>query len=247
MKKEKRRGHGVCAWNATIFGVFAVWLAGIVGLGAVQRWWPGTGWQALLLTAVVVGAIAAPLLYLVSVRPLIRRIEAEEDLSQSGPTALTTVDPLTHILNQRGINASLLEAMAQAQRYHTPLALALIRLEDLNDIGKRHGGHGRTRALQFAASVIGEVVRLPDRVGRNASDDFVVIMPQTKTPAAQKVAERIRAAFAAQQFDPEGDRALSVKYGVAAFGKGQDLEGFIASATRALSAGKAPARRRAST
>lgn len=247
-KSPTSTGFGICAWNAVIFSTFAVWLAGFIGVAAMQRWWPTSGWQSVMITAVLVGAIAAPLIYLVAVRPLIRRLNVEEGLTQAPQAALTTIDPLTRILNQRGISSSLLEAMAQSQRYHTPLALALVRVEELDEIRKHHGEAGRKRALQMAAAVISEVVRLPDRVGRNGNDEFVVIMPQTKTPAATKVAERIRSAFAAQRLDVNGAEAkLNIKYGVAAFGKGQDLEGFLANATRALQDGKAGTRRKTST
>lgn len=218
--------------NLSLLVLFALWLLAALVLFVLHGRVPGPLWQQILAQAVAIGLLAAPTVYLLAIRPLIRLHGAPSTAAAEPPAALATIDSLTHTLNQRGLTTSLLEAMAQAQRYNTPLALAVLRVEQLADAGAP-GTPARDRMIQFAASVIGEVVRMPDRVGRNPNDDFLIIMPQTKIPAATKVAERISAAMTANPM-PDNEGKLRVRFGVAAYGKGEDLETFLANAGRAV-------------
>lgn len=217
--------------NLSLLVLFALWLVAALVLFVLHGRLPGPPWQQILAQAVAIGLLAAPAVYLLAIRPLTRRLGAGS-ASPKTPAALATIDSLTHTLNHRGLTTSLLEAMAQAQRYNTPLSLAVVRVEQLAETGAP-GTPARDRMIEFAASVIGEVVRMPDRVGRNPNDDFLIIMPQTKIPAATKVAERIRAAMTGNPM-PENGGKLRVRFGVAAYGKGEDLETFLANAGRAV-------------
>lgn len=220
-------------------------------LAMTAYFWPETSytsWERFFLQALLIGLLSAPLIYFTLLLPT-HRVRLKKGGEEQPPVwedgQLSTVDTVTRTLNLRGIASSLLEAMAQAQRYNTPLAITLVRIERLQKIFDTHGTAGRDQVLKTAAAVIGEVLRMPDRVGRNAQDEFLIVMPQTKAPAATKVAERIRSAIAAAPVKIDGHSVkVEVGYGIAAFGKGQDLEKFISNAQQALTQYK-PARPRA--
>lgn len=214
-------------------------LAGIVA--GTLRWlddylpWSGPG--AVLATAVIAALVLGPLLYFFVVAPIKRgfRTSAAAPAPVDDKNPFITIDPLTRALNRRGITASLLEAMAQAQRYSNPLSIALIDIDNLTRINEKYGLAAGNRALELVAYTITESLRLPDRVGRQTDDEFLVVMPQTKAAAAIKVAERIRAAIELMEMDVDHYKIkVSASIGVAEFQKGQDLEKFLSSVQGAM-------------
>lgn len=223
--------------TAAIMAIIWVIAAGVLFL--FRYFMPDLSWQRILAEAVLIGSAASVLIYAWVVRPrlAVPLLSPGIPIQPVATTALATIDPVTRSLNQRGLSGSLLEAMAQASRYHTPLAVAMVRVATLPQITAQHGVSARDQALQAIASIIGEALRLPDRVGRTSDDDFLVIMPQTKLAAATKVVERIAAALTAQPLTlMSAEVPLEVGYGVAAFTKGEDLEQLLARADTALRA-----------
>ncbi len=214
-------------------------ITGVVAgaLRLVMGYLPWSTTAAVLLSVVIAGVIAGPLLYLLVVAP-IKRVSASATTAPvptDDKNQFVTIDPLTRALNRRGITASLLEAMAQAQRYSNPLSIALIDIDNLTRINEKYGLPAGNRALELVAYTITESLRLPDRVGRQADDEFLVVMPQTKAAAAIKVAERIRTAIELMEMDVDHYKVkVSASIGVAEFHKGQDLEKFLSSVQSAM-------------
>lgn len=214
-------------------------LAGVVA-GAL-RWLdpylPWSGASAVVASAIIAALILGPLLYFLVVAPIKRgfRTGTAMPVPIDDKNQFVTIDPLTRALNRRGITASLLEAMAQAQRYSNPLSIALIDIDNLTRINEKYGLPAGNRALELVAYTITESLRLPDRVGRQTDDEFLVVMPQTKAAAAIKVAERIRTAIELMEMDIDHFKVkVSASIGVAEFHKGQDLEKFLSSVQDAM-------------
>ncbi|HUW99193.1 MAG TPA: GGDEF domain-containing protein [Acidiferrobacter sp.] len=176
-------------------------------------------------------AILVLLLYMV-VRRLIATIPAPPRA-----VAQTTglVDELTQTLNRRGIVSSLIEAMAQSQRYATPLSLASLDMDGVAALTERLGLEAKKVLLEAVSAILGEGIRLPDRLGRYQDHEFLVVLPQTHINQAVLVAERLRAAVAGKTVIVEGEEvAVTLSAGVAEFSPGQDLENFLANAHEAL-------------
>lgn len=225
------------ATTAAIMAIIWVVAAGV--LFFLRFFVPDLSWQRILAEAVLIGIASSALIYPLVVRPRLAAPAAPVGVPPApvASAALATIDPVTRSLNQRGLSGSLLEAMAQASRYHTPLTIAVVRVATVPQITAQHGVSARDQALQTIASMIGEALRLPDRVGRTSEDDFLVIMPQTKIAAATKVVERIAAALTAAPIPiADAQVKLDVAFGVAAFTKGEDLEQLLARADTALRA-----------
>lgn len=221
---------GVLAW---VVGILTASVAHQVGLSVAAG--------SLLVATLIAAAVFAVLEYFLVVLPIKRSYlerllgaRSTEDKSQ-----FITIDPLTRTLNRRGITSTLLEAMAQAQRYGSPLSVAVIDIDALARLNERFGDATGNKVLELVAYTITEGLRLPDRVGRQTDDEFLVVMPQTKSVAATKVAERIRTSIEAAELDTDTQRIkISVSIGVAEFHKGQDLEKFLSNAHAALQAAK---------
>jgi diguanylate cyclase (GGDEF)-like protein len=190
-------------------------------------------WPHLWGLFVVLQTIAlAPLLYALVWRPFAKAGPLSEALPPQG-TGL--VDELTRTLNRRGITSSLIEAMAQSQRYSTPVSLVRISVDGVEELTERLGDEAQGAILESVAATLGEVLRLPDRLGRYQDWEFLVVLPQTRAEQAAIVAERLRAAVAANPILVKGEGAtVTLSGGVAEFGRGQDLERFLANAREAL-------------
>ena len=223
-----------------VTGVLA-WVVGLVtALTAHQLGLPATG-GSLAVTLLVAAAVLALLVYFAVVEPIKRsyRQRTPASSSEDDKSQFVTIDPLTRTLNRRGITSTLLEAMAQAQRYGSPLSVAVIDIDALARINDRYGTATGNKVLELVGYTITEGLRLPDRVGRQTDDEFLVVMPQTKAMAALKVAERIRTAIEAVELETEKQPIkVSVSIGVAEFHKGQDLEKFLGNAHAALTSAK---------
>lgn len=216
-----------------LFGLGAITAGVVLAAGWLQAY-VGASTTNLVAFAIAGGGLAAVLLYTLIIQPIVRSRGPAPAGGGESKSVLTTIDPITHTLNRRGVTSSVLEAMAQAQRYGSPLSIASVSIDGYMQ-AKYAGPAARDSTLQLVAHTITEVLRLPDRVGRQDDGEFLVVMPQTKAPAAIKVAERIRAAVEKVRADA-GDKplALTVSVGVTEFRKGQDLEKLLENAQRAM-------------
>lgn len=192
------------------------------------------GWPHLWPLFVILQALALPpLLYILVSRPRSAKRAVLDAASSPAPTGL--IDELTRTLNRRGITSSLIEAMAQSQRYGTPVSLASLRVDGITACIERLGEGVEATLLESASAVLGEVLRLPDRLGRYQDHEFLVVLPQTHAEQAAMVAERLRAAMQAAVVAVKGEEVtVTLSAGVAEFGRGQDLERFLANAHDAL-------------
>jgi len=154
-------------------------------------------------------------------------------------SADTVTDPLTHILNRRGITMGVLEAMAQAERYNTKLSIAMVDIDRFKRVNEDFGEKSGDKVLADVAAVMADSLRMPDKVGRYAGEEFMVVLPHTGLAAARKIAERIRSNVANAKLSVNGKRAsLTVSIGVTQYAKGADLELLLSRANAAVEEAK---------
>jgi diguanylate cyclase (GGDEF)-like protein len=212
------------------FAVVTGALALVTGVVAIALslvwpiWWPMFALLQAVGLAVAVYTLASRIMN-------VKRPAAADPLG--APTGL--VDDLTRTLNRRGIVSSLIEAMAQSQRYGTPLSLISLGIDGAQTLMEHLGPEAESPILEAVSAALGEVLRLPDRLGRYQGWEFLVVLPQTRTPQALLVAERLRVAVSGIALTVKGEKvAVTMSAGIAEFGRGQDLERFLANAHEAL-------------
>ncbi|MEZ4241798.1 MAG: diguanylate cyclase [Myxococcota bacterium] len=120
-------------------------------------------------------------------------------------------DPLTDLLNRRGLERVLLRQAGEQERGLGPAAALLVDCDDFKAVNDRFGLTTGDEVLRALAAVLTRSVRGSDTVARVGGDEFVVVLPGTRTWEAVEIAERIR--VAAHLPLPDGD-ALSVSIGV---------------------------------
>lgn len=106
-----------------------------------------------------------------------------------------TTDPLTGLANRRSIQKQLERSFAEAERYGSDLACAMIDLDGFKQVNDRLGHQAGDKLLQTAARVLSANCRRSDVAGRYGGDEFVLLLPQTDPATAMGVLDRIREQF----------------------------------------------------
>lgn len=101
-------------------------------------------------------------------------------------------DPLTDLLNRRGLERVLAREASERERGHGPLAALLVDCDNFKAINDRFGLATGDDVLRRVADALTRSVRSRDTVARVGGDEFVVLLPHTRTWEAVEVAERIR-------------------------------------------------------
>ncbi len=203
---------------------------------------------ASLLDATILSLLIAPPIYWLVLRPIRReyqrRLEAESRAEDMSKLAIT--DPLTRCMNRRGITVALLDAMAQAERYATPLAIALADIDRFKPINDEYGHDAGDKVLVNTAAILADSLRMPDKVGRYGGEEFLIVLPHTNLAQAKKIVDRIRTSVGNAR-TPIGDNKklkVTISMGVTQFRKGEDLEQLLSRADQALYASKQAGRNR---
>jgi len=237
---------GLVGWLKDSHGGFSVgrsfaWLLLLTLAGAVVASSLGTG---VWLTATLMAVLTAVLAHALIITPLARDYEAHLK-AKPRAASTSTVDTLTRVPNQRGITASLLNAMSYANRYNHPLSVALVDLDLLASINREMGRRAGDKALQAVAGVFTETLRMPDHAGRYGDEEFLVVLPNTTLKNATSIAERIRDGVENADCSFNGKKIpITVSIGASQFHKGEDLERFLARVEKALAAAKVSGRNR---
>lgn len=206
---------------------------------------PSDSVAAALLDAALLAALLAPPVYWLVLRRLQMEYEKRRQAEQHGAdmSHLAITDPLTRIMNRRGITVSLLDAMAQAERYNTPLSVAMGDVDHFKRINDKHGHEAGDRVLAQIAATLSDALRMPDKIGRYGGEEFLVVFPHTTLAQARKIAERMRGEV--QKSDVElgdGRVEVTISLGVTQFQKGEDLEQLLSRADAALYQAKSSGR-----
>lgn len=114
--------------------------------------------------------------------------------------ALSVTDDLTRLYNARYLNVALRRETRLAVRNSRPLSLLFVDLDGFKSINDSHGHLAGSRALVEAGAVIRGSARETDIVARFGGDEFALILPDTGSPGALAVAERIRDRIARHSF-----------------------------------------------
>ena len=126
-----------------------------------------------------------------------------------------TTDPLTHLLNRRGIqNAGELE-LARYFRERHDFAVALVDLDHFKRLNDTFGHAGGDSVLCDAAALLRNLVRESDSIGRLGGEEFVLLLPATPIPGAVKLVERLRISMEGHAFRIGDDQtSVTASFGI---------------------------------
>jgi len=155
-------------------------------------------------------------------------------------------DSLTGMLNRGSFMAEFERELARVRRGAGALSLAMFDLDLFKQLNDAHGHPAGDEVLRNVAASMQASIRQPDILGRYGGEEFALIMPDTDTEAAMRVAERIRAEVQTRGVQWQDQRlSITISGGIASYGlHGQSGDALIAAADAALYAAKRTGRNR---
>jgi diguanylate cyclase (GGDEF)-like protein len=127
---------------------------------------------------------------------MVRAMNREVDDLVGDLDATAARDPLTGILNRRGLDERLGIELTRARRTGEPLCVIAVDLDGLKQINDRHGHAAGDEALSLAADVMGGQLRDVDVLARTGGDEFVILLPNCNLDSGAAIAEDLRVTVA---------------------------------------------------
>ncbi len=152
-------------------------------------------------------------------------------------------DELTGLANRRALQAFALRLW----RRPAGLAVLAVDVDHFKQVNDSHGHAAGDRVLQQLAATLARFMRSSDRVGRIGGEEFVAVLAGADARQAREVAERIRAAVAANAADggAAGAIPVTISIGLAVAEAGDaSFDQLLARADAALYQAKAEGRNR---
>lgn len=142
------------------------------------------------------------------IRSLVSEIESSKEKSEQYASTLeekvrertaqleelSRVDPLTGLLNVRGLHETLTRILRAAQRRSEPVCVVYIDINDFKIVNDTHGHQTGDEILRIVGASIKKVSRAEDSCFRYGGDEFCLILPNCIEVEAREIyTNRLRA------------------------------------------------------
>lgn len=129
---------------------------------------------------------------------------------------MATIDELTGITNRRGFILLADRYLRHAFRTKRSLSLLFIDLNNFKSINDRYGHDVGDDALCQAASIINMVFRNADICARLGGDEYVVLLPETKSENFKNIKDRLTQTF--NEFNKNSGKAYTLSCSIGIVG-----------------------------
>jgi diguanylate cyclase (GGDEF)-like protein len=205
--------------------VMAVEFVLLMGVAAIQGFWPGAGGgHGLAVLFLALCALTVPYVMARLTSPILRDLKQMEEerarlvdlYGQAREDSL--LDGLTGLGNHRAFQEELSRQLEQASRHGTALALLLVDVDDLKKVNDEQGHAVGDQLLAAMGRITLGAVRRGDRAYRVGGDEFAVILPNADIETGLVVARRMLAsALTGMDSGPTQCAPFSLSIGISAF------------------------------
>lgn len=133
---------------------------------------------------------------------------------------MAITDALTGLHNHRYFQQIYTQELSRAKRYHTPLAIIMLDVDDFKRFNDKYGHYSGDLVLTAIGEIITRTLRRVDFAFRYGGEEFVVLLPETKLQSALQVAERLRERVELEtgtMLSDITDQGVTVSVGVACY------------------------------
>jgi len=215
-----------------VLGLFNLYRAGMtLAYGAPENFMERNAVQTttLVTTVLYIGVSGLCFLVMAAHELIAKSVEASER------------DPLSGVLNRRGIEGRLKQELERSERGRQRLSLALVDIDHFKKINDTQGHAAGDAAIREVASAMARQLRTSDALGRYGGDEFLVVLPMTMASEAVVVAERLNEAV--NGLESQGlNLGLTLSLGITEASPDDDAISLLARADEALYQAKSAGR-----
>jgi diguanylate cyclase (GGDEF)-like protein len=190
--------------------------------------------RTVLFVNLGVSALAT-LLVLALTLPTIRRYQKRLEKAAS-------TDVLTGLVNRQAFDFLFAANLKDSIRKRTNFSSVLFDIDSFKAINDQHGHLAGDAVIQKVAELARSSVRSNDIVSRWGGEEFMVLLKDCELPAAQQIAENIRAMV--ERYDFGLGKPVTVSLGVAMYAPNESTDGFFTRTDQALYKAKQNGRNR---
>jgi diguanylate cyclase (GGDEF)-like protein len=135
------------------------------------------------------------------------------------------LDTLTGVFNRRYFDNQLKTELQRASRYEHNLSVILLDIDGLKAINEEFGTQAGDSVLQQLARVLERSLRSVDILARYGSDEFSILLPETRKAHTQRTAHRILKNVSNTDFFKNDLRVKEVRVSMGIVGFPEDAGG----------------------
>lgn len=167
----------------------------------------------------------------------LRTMQVRFQLEQLQRDSVT--DPLTGLLNRRGLDQALEAATRRTSSIDEPLSVVLLDLDDFKSINDTYSHTAGDEVLRQIGALLRARARRGDACARFGGEEFVVLLPGCDLAAARRIAEELRTTIREHDWDQIAPGAtVTTSAGVSVIDTSSDDHALLLAADRALHAAK---------
>lgn len=129
---------------------------------------------------------------------------------------LTSIDPLTGVLNRTAFLDIGTKEVKRAARYNRAISLLILKLDHYRILGQEYGYNFGDEALKKTVDICKKAIRESDYLGRIGDVEFAILLPETPLENVHYLEERLRLRIQEQNLKTEiGNAFITTAFGVA--------------------------------
>lgn len=188
---------------------------------------------AVFTTQTLVSVLGSAALAMVHVRDTVRVLERASEH-----------DPLTGLLNRRGLDAAADGVVNAKARSFRPASVVVADIDLFKSVNDTYGHDAGDRVIRALAALMVGTARDGDLVARMGGEEFVTVMGDASPEVARLYAEAVRVAMAEIEHGALNGERVTASFGVAELMPGDSLSEAVAAADMALYEAKRAGRNR---
>lgn len=189
--------------------------------------WGIFGWHFQPESTLVVQLACIPFLvtYPLIVGMVTRQLALQLNQQRTELRWMSENDVLSGIYNRRFLEQRIAQEFENFRRHHTPISLVVADIDHFKKINDTYGHPVGDSTIRTLGQILRQHVRLSDVAARIGGDEFVVLMPFTRTNEALELVQRLQLAFSEITAGDSRLAGTTLSFGIAAPAPGMQAHG----------------------